>query len=49
MQFDLSNIFGIDRKTLARGMINNIATFFTATSVDGGQGQIEMTLTSKEQ
>jgi len=49
MQFDLSNIFGIDRKTLARGMINNTATYFTATSLDGFAGNIEMTLTAKEQ
>ena len=48
-QFDLSNIFGIDRKTLSRGMINNIATYFTATSLDGSPGNIEMTLTAKEQ
>jgi hypothetical protein len=48
-QFDLSNIFGIDRKTLARGMINNTATYFTATSLDGFAGNIEMTLTAKEQ
>jgi hypothetical protein len=49
MQFDLSNIFGIDRKTLARGMINNTATYFTANTLDSSTGQIEMTLTAKEQ
>jgi hypothetical protein len=48
-QFDLSNIFGRDRKGLARGLLNNQAVFLTASSVDGSTGNIEMTLTAKEQ
>ena len=49
-QFDLSNIFGRDRKGIARGLLNNKATFFNASAVDGTSvGDIEMTLTMKEQ
>jgi hypothetical protein len=49
-QFDLSNIFGRDRKGLARGLLNNQAIFLTASAVDGvSTGNIEMTLTAKEQ
>ena len=49
-QFDLSNIFGRDRKGIARGLLNNSAVFFTASAVDGvSVGNIEMTLTAKEQ
>ena len=49
-QFDLSNIFGRDRKGLARGLLNNSAVFFTASAVDGSSvGNVEMTLTAKEQ
>jgi hypothetical protein len=52
---DLSNIFGRDRKGLARGLLNNKAVFFTASNLDstggsgGSLGNIEMTLTVKEQ
>jgi len=49
-QFDLSNIFGRDRKGIARGLLNNSAVFLTASAVDGSSvGNIEMTLTAKEQ
>jgi hypothetical protein len=49
-QFDLSNIFGRDREGIARGLLNNKATFFNASAVDGTSvGDIEMTLTMKEQ
>jgi hypothetical protein len=47
--FRLNNIFNFDRKFLTRGLLNNKAIFFTATSVDGNAGQIEMGLTSREQ
>jgi len=55
VQIDLSNIFGRDRKGLARGLLNNKAVFFTASNlnstagVGGSLGNIEMTLTVKEQ
>lgn len=54
-RIDLSNIFGRDRKTMARGLLNNKAVFFTASNLDstagsgGSLGNIEMTLTVKEQ
>ncbi len=52
---DLSNIFNVDRKGVSRGLLNNKAIFFTATSnqpnVNPGQftGNIELTVTVKEQ
>ena len=52
---DLTNIFGRDRKGLARGLLNNKAVFFTASNLDstggsgGSLGNVEMTLTVKEQ
>ena len=54
-RIDLSDIFGRDRKGLARGLLNNTAVFFTASNLDatggigGSLGDIEMTLTVKEQ
>jgi len=50
-KIDLSNIFNPDRKALARGLLNNKAYFFTASSVDDSVagGTIEMALTVKEQ
>ena len=49
--FDLTDIFARDRKGLARGLLNNSALFFTASNLDsdGSLGNIEMTLTVKEQ
>jgi len=47
-KFDLSNIFGDDRKGVTPGLLNNKAIYFTATGLTGG-GNIEMTLTVKEQ
>jgi hypothetical protein len=52
---DLTDIFGRDRKGLARGLLNNKAVFFTASNLDstggsgGSLGNVEMTLTVKEQ
>lgn len=46
---DLSNIFGPDREVITRGLKNNRAYYFTATSLDGLPGVIDMTLTIKEQ
>ena len=54
-RIDLSDIFGRDRKGLARGLLNNNAVFFTASNLDstdgsgGSLGNVEMTLTAKEQ
>ena len=54
-RINLSNIFGRDRKGLARGLLNNKAVFFTASNLNstggsgGSLGNIEMTLTVKEQ
>ena len=48
-QLDLQNIFGVDRKKISRGLYNNLATYFTATRLTAGNGNIEMTLTVKEQ
>ena len=54
-KIDLSNIFGRDRKGLARGLLNNNAVFFTASNLDstngigGSLGNLEMTITAKEQ
>jgi hypothetical protein len=54
-RIDLSDIFGRDRKGLARGLLNNSAVFFTASNLDstngtgGSLGNIEMTITAKEQ
>jgi hypothetical protein len=49
-KFDLSNIFGRDRKGLARGLLNNKAMYLTASAVDGTSiGNVEVTLTVKEQ
>jgi hypothetical protein len=55
VRIDLSNIFGRDRKGLARGLLNNKAVFFTASNLNstggsgGSLGNIEMTITVKEQ
>lgn len=52
---DLSNIFNVDRKGVSRGLLNNKAIYFTATSnqpnITAGQftGNIELTVTVKEQ
>jgi hypothetical protein len=49
-KFDLSNIFGRDRKGLARGLLNNSAVYLTASAVDGTSvGNVELTITVKEQ
>jgi hypothetical protein len=48
-KLDLSNIFSQDRKGITTGLYNNRAYFFTATSLDGVNGNAEMTLTVKEQ
>ena len=48
-QLDLQSIFGVDRKKISRGLYNNLATYFTATKLTAGNGNIEMTLTVKEQ
>jgi len=47
-RIDLESVFNQDRKGVTPGQLNNKAYFFTATGVDGG-GNIEMTLTVKEQ
>lgn len=46
---DLKSIFDVDRKGVSRGLLNNKAIYFTATSLDGNQGNVEATLTIKEQ
>ena len=50
-KIDLSNIFNPDRKTSSRGLLNNKAYFFTASSIDDSiaGGTVEMALTVKEQ
>jgi len=46
---DLTSIFNVDRKGVSRGLLNNKAIYFTATSLDGSQGNVEATLTVREQ
>lgn len=46
---DLSNIFGADRKVIRSGNLNNLATFFVATPVEINAGNIEASITLKEQ
>ena len=48
-KIDLSTVFGTDRKKISKGLYNNIATYFTAKSISGNPGKIEMALTVKEQ
>ena len=48
-QIDLSNIFDFDRRNLSTGLYNNKAIFFTASRVGNNGGNIEMTLTVREQ
>lgn len=47
--YDLSNIFAQDRINISRGTYNNRAFFFMASRLQGGGGNIEMTLTTQEQ
>jgi hypothetical protein len=48
-EIDLSNVFAQDRRGVSRGLLNDKAIYFKAQSLDGVDGQIEMTLTTKEQ
>lgn len=49
-RIDLKNIFNYDRKTIATGLYNNKATFFTATPLaGGGVGDAEVSITIEEQ
>ena len=49
-RIDLSNIFNYDRKTIATGLYNNRATFFTSTPLDNNFiGDSEISLTLEEQ
>tara|TARA_A200000159_G_scaffold154685_1_gene167758 strand:+ start:1285 stop:5589 length:4305 start_codon:yes stop_codon:yes gene_type:complete len=49
ISLNLSNIFGRDRKGVTRGSLNNKALYITATALDGGTGNIQMSVTNKEQ
>lgn len=49
INLNLSNIFGRDRKGVTRGSLNNKALYITATALDGGVGNIQMSVTNKEQ
>jgi hypothetical protein len=53
IKVDLEDIFNVDRKGVSRGLLNNKAIYFNATSLEGGEtptaGNIEATLTVKEQ
>jgi len=49
VSLDLSNIFGRDRKGVTRGSLNNKALYITATTLEGGSGTIQMSVTNKEQ
>lgn len=46
---DLSKIFNFDRKQLSAGIYNNRAVYFTASQLEPGDGNIEISLTVKEQ
>lgn len=45
----LANVFNYDRRSLAKGLLNNKAIYFTATRLSGTSGNIEATLIAKEQ
>lgn len=53
VKVDLEDVFNVDRKGVSRGLLNNKAVYFNATSMEGGEnptsGNIEATLTIKEQ
>jgi len=49
LSIDLENIFSRDRKGISRGALNNRAVFLTANSLDGSDGSVQLSLTSKEQ
>lgn len=46
---DLSSIFGPDRRIIRPGTLNNLGTFFVASPIEGLVGNIEASLTLKEQ
>lgn len=46
---DLTNIFGPDRRTIRTGTLNNLGTFFVASAIGQSAGNIEASLTLKEQ
>ena len=46
---ELDNVFNVDRRGISRGLLNENAIYFTATSLDGLQGTVEATITVKEQ
>ncbi len=48
-EFDLDNIFSTDRRGVSRGLLNDKAIYFKATSLTGEPGEVQMTLTAKEQ
>lgn len=49
-RIDLSNIFNFDRRNIETGVLNNRILVFSATKMSGNTpGEIEMTLTIKEQ
>ena len=49
VQVGLSNIFERDRKSISRGALNNRAIFINATTIGSPSGNIQLSLTSKEQ
>ena len=49
VQMELDNVFNVDRRGISRGLLNENAIYFTATSLDGQQGTVEATITVKEQ
>lgn len=48
-QFQLDNIFNVDRNFISPGLYNNNATYVKATSLDGQTGEIRVTITTREQ
>lgn len=48
-EIPLDNIFETDRRGISRGLLNDKAIYFKATSLSNNSGVIQMTLTAKEQ
>ena len=48
-EIPLDNIFETDRRGVSRGLLNDKAIYFKATSLSNNSGVIQMTLTAKEQ
>lgn len=49
LSIGLDNIFSRDRKSITRGSLNNKAVYITATSLDGQAGNLELSVTNREQ